>query len=204
MYVSLLSTNCCEPYKQKWRCRDPSKEALENVAECGVLEKALGLVDLTEKGALRGHIPPTSFFLLMSTLTTCAAGSSSLAHNLLVGGLHSSLHLLLANSSVALANNSSTSAIKTQQQLCQVLRLLKALMPSTPKVSDVVAGSPLEVLGKYAAQEGLQERVAFMRDNPAITGQLADMFLPLLHQIYTVQGSSEIRAMVFKSLRYST
>lgn len=90
------------------------------MAEYGVIEKVLSVVDVSPAGAVRGHISPSAFFLLLSTVTTCARASPSLAHRLLDGGMHASVKSLLENSDSAAGSVRSTAVIKTQQQLLQV------------------------------------------------------------------------------------
>jgi hypothetical protein len=81
--------------------------------------------------------------------------------------------------------------------LFQVLKLLEALLPGVPSPVDLVRGSNcLEALAKHAEHEAVADRIAFMRESPGLVATLGELFLPLLHQIYTVQSSSSIRNMV--------
>lgn len=90
------------------------------MAEYGLVDKASTLLDISPAGAIANHLSPTAFFLLVSMLTTCAQGAHGLAHTLLAAQVHTPLQALLAHSSIALANNCTTSAIKSQSQLLQV------------------------------------------------------------------------------------
>jgi hypothetical protein len=131
------------------RRRTPDGSHLQQVAELGLLEKALSLVDVTEVGAIANHLSPQALFLLLATLTTCAQGSPPLAHSLLHGSLHTHLAHALANSSVALANNKTTSVVKSQSQLlqarCQVLvavnlfgcHRIASVMPLPPALQEL-------------------------------------------------------------------
>lgn len=101
-------------------CRDESQVAIVQIAEYGVIEKVLSVVDVSPAGAIRGHVSPSAFFLLLSTVKTCARASPSLAHRLLDGGMHTSVKSLLENSDSAAGSVHSTAVIKTQQQLLQV------------------------------------------------------------------------------------
>jgi hypothetical protein len=109
-------------------CRDESQVAIIQVAEYGVIEKVLAVVDVSPSGALRGHITPQAFFLLLSTVTTCARASPSLAHRLFDGGMHVVVKSLLENADSAAGSARSTAVIKTQQQLLQVRSLLPELL----------------------------------------------------------------------------
>lgn len=108
-------------------CRDESQAAIIQVAEYGVIEKVLSAVDVSPAGALRGHISPSAFFLLLSAVTTCAKLSPSLAHKLLDGGIHVVVKSLLSHSDSAAGSVRSTAVIKTQQQLLQVRVFVLAL-----------------------------------------------------------------------------
>jgi hypothetical protein len=79
----------------------------------------------------------------------------------------------------------------------QVLRLLEALLPSVPSPPALVcSGNCLEALAKHAKHESVAERMAFMLESPKLVATLGERFLPLLHQIYSVQSSGIVRSMV--------
>lgn len=101
-------------------CRDETQAAIIQVAEYGVVEKVLAVVDVSPGGAVRGHLSPSAFFLLLSTVTTCARASPALAHKLLDGGMHGSVKSLLENSESAAGSVRCTAVIKSQQQLLKV------------------------------------------------------------------------------------
>lgn len=107
---------------------------LAQVAAAGLIEKALSIIEVSETGAIEGHLTPASFFLILSTLSTCARASPAIAGSLMLGGLHTALHRLLASSGLALANGSSNSAVKAPQHLELVLNLIAQLLPSIPAV----------------------------------------------------------------------
>lgn len=112
-------------------CRDATNEALQQVAERGLISKCLGLVDVSTDGSVANHLSTSAFFLLLGSLTTCAHGSASLVQQMLHGQLHIHMHELLASSGVALANNRTTSAVKSQPQL------LQARTPSHPLLASL-------------------------------------------------------------------
>ena len=64
----------------------------------------------------------------------------------------------------------------------------------------VQAGEPLAALQAHAETAAVAARVRFMRDGPAFISALSDLFLPLLHQIYSVQSSASVRSMVRRPL----
>lgn len=116
---------------------------------------------------------------------------------MLDGGLHIAVHSLLAHSGVALASNEATSAVRTQQQLSQVLNLLAAILPRVPSLQVMVSKGSLSVLDAHAAEAGPAERIQFLEDHTDMRDQLCDLFLPLMHQIYTVQSIATIREKVW-------
>jgi hypothetical protein len=78
-----------------------------------------------------------------------------------------------------------------------VLSLTQALLPSVPPASEAVREqAPLRVLAAHAAKPQNAERVAFMHDNPHIVGMLANLFLPLLYQIYSLHSAKAVKAPV--------
>lgn len=177
-------------------CRDDAGAAIHEVATYGVVDKALRLLDISRMGAVQSHLSSTSFFLLLSTATTCALHSPDLAHCMLDGGLHIAVHALLAHSGVALANNGATSAVRTQQQLSQVLRLLAAMLPQVPALQMMVSKGSLTVLDAHAAEAGPAVRIQYLQSHGQTRDQLCRLFLPLMHQIYTVHSSTAVRTKV--------
>lgn len=177
-------------------CRDDAGAAIHQIANYGVVDKALPLLDISTVGAVQSHLSSTSFFLLLSTATTCALKSADLAHCMLDGSLHVAVHSLLAHSGVALANNKATSAVRTQQQLSQVLQLLAAMLPQVPSLQLMVSKGSLSVLDAHAAEAEPAERIQFLQSHGQIRDQLCTLFLPLMHQIYTVHSSVAVRSKV--------
>eukprot|EP00892_Ulva_mutabilis_P001731 jgi/Ulvmu1/11559/UM079_0002.1 len=187
--------------------KEDAGAAIHQIAAYGVVDKALPLLDISTVGAVQSHLSSTSFFLLLSTATTCALNSADLAHCMLEGGLHVAVHSLLAHSGVALANNEATSAIRTQQQLAQVLQLLEAMLPQVPAVQLMVSNGSLAVLNAHAAEAGPAERIHFLQSHGEIRDRLCTLFLPLMHQIYTVHSSVAVRSKcitVLASLLHSS
>jgi uncharacterized membrane protein YbaN (DUF454 family) len=88
----------------------------------------MSVVDVSPTGAVRGHMSPTAFFLLLSIITTCARASPSLAQRLLDGNMHGTVKSLLENSDSASGSVRSTAVIKTQQQLLQVCSCICSLV----------------------------------------------------------------------------
>lgn len=115
---------------------------------------------------------------------------------MLEGGLHIAIHSLLVHSGVALASNDATSAVRTQQQLSQVLHLLAAMLPQIPSLQTMVSEGCLSVLDAHAAESGPAERIEFLESNSEMRDHLCDLFLPLMHQIYTVQSLATVRTKV--------
>lgn len=116
---------------------------------------------------------------------------------MLEGGLHIAVHSLLVHSGVALASNDATSAVRTQQQLSQVLHLLAAMLPQVPSLQMMVSEGCLSVLDAHAAESGPVERIEFLENNSEMRDHLCDLFLPLMHQIYTVQSLATVRSKVW-------
>lgn len=183
--------DCCISF-----CRADTGAAIHQIATCGVVEKALQLLDIGPTGAHQSHLSSTALFLLLSTATTCALNCSDLAHRMLEGGLHNAVYSLLAHSSVALASNEATSAVRTQQQLSQVLHLLTAMLPSVPPLDIMVSEGSLSVLHNHAAEAGPAERIQFLENRSQLRDQICDLFLPLMHKIYTVQSVPAVRTQV--------
>ena len=169
---------------------------LYDVAKAGLIEKGLSILEVTELGGIEGQVTPTAFFLMIGTLKTCAAASPEVASTLLQGGIHNSIHRLLAHSGLALANGSSSSAIKSHQQLALVLDLLSALLPGLPSLAHLVQGEPAAGLKTYYASGSPRDRSAFLTGNQELLLTLDNMMLPLLHRIYGVQVQKDIRSSV--------
>lgn len=125
-------------------CSDPAGKALQKLADLGLLEKALPLIDVNPAGAIANHLSATTFFLLLATMTTCATGAAAQAHALLNGALHGHLRTVLATSSVALANNCTTSVVRSQSQLLQVwsATLLAHMLGSVVKTLQSACMTP--------------------------------------------------------------
>lgn len=82
----------------------------------------------------------------------------------------------------------------------QVLKLTQALLPSVPTPAEIVHdGEPLAVLAKHASKPQTAELVSFFAENGNFVDVVGGLFLPLLHQIYSVHSSKTVRSLVRSS-----
>ena len=70
-------------------------------------------------------------------------------------------------------------------------------MPSAPSFAAILSRDDmLAALDEHAANAQNSNRVAFLKDNGALVGDLGTLFLPLLHQIHSVHSSKHVKEPV--------
>ena len=134
----------------------------------------------------------STYFALVKLLTTCLHGCPDIAKTLLSGGILDTLRIQLATSAMASGSGgSSSSVVRSADQLHAVLLLATELMPGVPDApSALQKGLPLTSLpaapAAAAAAEGGSacERSRILAEDAPLTARFSSELLPLLMQVY--------------------
>jgi E3 ubiquitin-protein ligase TRIP12 len=115
---------------------------LAQLQEAGLINQALQLISAHNGGA--GGGPQTSvatYFGMIRLLSTCASGSAAIVEQLLKAGVVDTLQQLLANCALLGSAGSASSggpAIRTPDQLLEVMTLAHELLPAVPDATAML------------------------------------------------------------------
>lgn len=149
-------------------------------------------ISLSETGT--STLSLNTYYSLIKLLATCASASPAVARQLLERGMLGVIKTLLSGSSL-LPNStasSTTSMLRSADQLFAVLSLACELLPPLPESSAVMLQNlPALPAGNAASSD---DRAKALKEDPALGQMLCHDVLPILLNVYSATVMPQVRA----------
>lgn len=177
---------------------------LEQLQEAGLINQALQLISSSAGAEGAGQTSVATYFGMIKLLSTCASGSAAIVEQLLKAGVVDTLQQLLAHCALLGSSGSISGgpAIRTPDQLLEVMTLAHELLPAVPDASAMllldlpthpVAGEAGGAGAAAAAAAGRAGAAAtssnnkaltdFLRSDPTMVMNMCQSLMPLTLQV---------------------
>lgn len=188
-----------------------SKDAslLEQLQTAGLINQALQLISINGSSSSSTQTSIATYFGMVKLLSTCASGSAAIAQQLLKAGVVDTLRQLLANCSM-LSHSGSASptvapALRTPDQLYEVMTLVHELLPAVPDASDMIlrdlpvasavpagqaAGSSAAAAAAAGRSNKPDELKQFLQSDSEMVMTICSSLLPLSLQVCSSLAAS--------------
>jgi E3 ubiquitin-protein ligase TRIP12 len=209
-----------------------SPEHMEMLVGFGLISSIVEMVAVSDTGSITSQLSGSTFYGLVKLLATCAGGSHVVAENLLQAGVSSTLNKLLMTSPLLSASLASPgNALRSADQLQDLVSLASQLLPSIPDASAAVLESlpappPVEMPGRDGRGGGggagpsaaprppsnavLQATALaeYLQQNPEAADRVAEDLLAVMLKVHassgTVQTKKASRNMLAKLLYHTS
>lgn len=195
-----------------------SPEHMEVLVGFGLVNSIVELVEVSETGSIASQLSGSTFYGLVKLLATCASGSHVVAESLLQAGVSGTLNKLLMTSPLLSASLASPgNALRSADQLQDLVSLANQLLPTIPDASAAVLNSmpapPAELTGRAGAGSGaggggggggglsstprpptntaLQATAlaAYLKENPEAADRVAEDLLAVMLKVHASSGT---------------
>mmetsp|Transcript_11522 Transcript_11522/g.28178 ORF Transcript_11522/g.28178 Transcript_11522/m.28178 type:complete len:2013 (-) Transcript_11522:941-6979(-) len=156
-----------------------------------LISQVLELITLSDNGT--STLSLNTYYGLIKLLATCASASPAVARQLVERGMLGVIKSLLAGSSLLpnSAASSTSSMLRSADQLFVVLSLTCELLPPLPEASTVMLQS-LPALPAESATAN-DERAKALKEDPAICKMMCTQLLPILLQVFAATVMPQVR-----------
>lgn len=193
-----------------------SPEHMEMLVSFGLINSIVELVKVSDTGSITSQLSGSTFYGLVKLLATCASASHVVAESLLQAGISGTLNTLLMTSPLLSATLASPgNALRSADQLQDLVSLANQLLPSIPDASDAVLSSMSVPHGERTGRVGsnggggspsatrppsnaaLQATVlaAYLQENSEAADCLAEDLLAVMLKVHASGGTVHTKKM---------
>ena len=179
---------------------------METLVGFGLINSIVEMVAVNDSGSITSQLSGSTFYGLVKLLATCASGSHLVAENLLQAGISGTLRKLLVTSPLLSATAGSPgNALRSADQLQDLVSLAAQLLPAVPDASTAVLAGPMPAPSELSSESegGARRRSSasvqasalakYLQDNPEAGDQVAEDLLSVMLLVHASSGTSLIK-----------